>query len=590
MIPEGVTLHFLVSAQSERRLTELAAQAEKLRTYFSNTTPWFNSDDSLAQRGAWQSFPGPGVLSVSRGETLVSITGHEGSGAVSPPYLLGENVISSAGSDGSVVVKAGITGYLCFDNHQLDIISPFVFSPRSIYLYYICLPPDEMAPFPSVEEIEQFTDHAGIDSSRVVGRNVEQLCEGDADTVGAALIAKGVPLVPGRNARLEFKIDLKQRTGLADSHGKIDFKEKNFAVNVHTGQLLCRKFPLQKGQAGTDLLGNEVPVTEGTDLSLGAGEHVTMAEENGVLLFRSDIDGVVDFHNNILTVSDLLVIDGDVGHTTGHIRTESHCRINGSVLGGYKVVATRGVEIEGNLEAGAVLSAGGDVLIKGGVRGHKTRLTCSGTLRTSYIEEAQVHCGSELEVAKYVMNAQIFCLGDIRVLGQDIHLENHGSILNSNLHFLKRLDARGIGSEKSEETILHAGYDYKAEELDEKINDLLKNINRVITAKSRQSQLNMSSDSFLADLKKLPPHLRKREMKLQGLLKQLILKKKKYRAMQQNLQKTRLRRLAETRISIEGQVYPRVLADFGAAKLEVLVVRQGLELVYNSDSQLVQEI
>jgi hypothetical protein len=94
--------------------------------------------------------------------------------------------------------------------------------------------------------------------------------------------------------------------------------------------------------------------------------------------------------------------------------------ITGDVEDGASITAQHELVIKGSFQ-GAHLTSSHDVSVESGINGqNKARLDIQGKLTTSYISEAILVCGTQVEVQKAIRNATVLSEGDVRVLGKNI--------------------------------------------------------------------------------------------------------------------------------------------------------------------------
>ena len=104
---------------------------------------------------------------------------------------------------------------------------------------------------------------------------------------------------------------------------------------------LVRKYHQREGENGFNILGEIVPGKKGKDLLLKYDpKSAYEVEEDGKIVLRSRLSGVIGEVNGMLSVKKHLVIAGDLGLETGNITFDGSIQIKGTVMAGYSVVAT----------------------------------------------------------------------------------------------------------------------------------------------------------------------------------------------------------------------------------------------------------
>jgi uncharacterized protein (DUF342 family) len=167
--------------------------------------------------------------------------------------------------------------------------------------------------------------------------------------------------------------------------------------------------------------------------------------------YVAKINGRVLVKDNILTVTEEFLVEGDVDYKTGHISFVGFVHVRGDVLDGFNVCGRKGVKVYNNI-GNSNLSSDGDIDI-GGMTGRDTQaqIRCQGRLRANYLYNVEVECADDIYVKREIMhcklrtNGAVYCSG--RIVG--------GSCLA-----LAGIEAAALGSEFGIKTFLCAGLDF----------------------------------------------------------------------------------------------------------------------------------
>ena len=185
----------------------------------------------------------------------------------------------------------------------------------------------------------------------VFGINMEAIKKG-CKGLSPFVAAMGVPPQHGENAVIERKFDL-GITGrpVVDKYDRVDYKNLNLFVLVKKGSVLAVRIPQTQGAPGKNVLGAEVMARNGRPLPLPLGKGTAKRGENTVI---AAIDGQIVDSKTKIAVDPHLVVRSSVGVSTGNIDFDGSVEIKGNVEAGFMVKAT------GDIEIGGVVS-GGDV-------------------------------------------------------------------------------------------------------------------------------------------------------------------------------------------------------------------------------------
>jgi uncharacterized protein (DUF342 family) len=117
---------------------------------------------------------------------------------------------------------------------------------------------------------------------------------------------------------------------------------------------------------------------------------------------------------------DPLVEVGNVDLSLGNLNIDGSVHITGEVQAGMQVVATGDIEVDGTVEA-ALLDAGGNITLHGGIIGHRevdehvenasvgeARIRCDGSVTAKFVENAAVEAGDGIYVGDMAMQSELF--------------------------------------------------------------------------------------------------------------------------------------------------------------------------------------
>lgn len=241
------------------------------------------------------------------------------------------------------------------------------------------------------------------------------------------LVAEGVPVRNGEDAKLEWLIKLPTEGEEQEAEakvveegedGRVDYHFTAQIDNVKKGQVLCRKSAPGAGQDGKTVTGNDIPAQAGKDMPLKLGRGVEILESDPTAIVAAT-DGQVTFRDEKLQVLSIYEIAGDVDLTSGNIDFVGSVIIHGAVRDGFKVKAGEDVMVDGVVE-GAEIQAGGKLFVKSGVQGSdKARLIADGDITAKYIYNAAlVQTGKNVICHEAIMHSKVLAGEKVQVIGR----------------------------------------------------------------------------------------------------------------------------------------------------------------------------
>lgn len=267
-------------------------------------------------------------------------------------------------------------------------------------------------------------------------------------------VASGVPPGETRQAVLEFKVEPVQdrlTQPLLRDDGTVDMYDFGEIPLVQAGDLLMVRIPPVRGEAGHNVLGDEVPAADPADRPLPVGEGTQIDPDHPDML-RASRAGVALRAGAGLMVADAFMVK-DVDLTTGNITFDGTVLIHGSVKEGFTVKATGDVIIRDYVESASVF-AGRNLMIGKGVLGrqssekdgdvvqHSVELNCGQDLQCAYAQYADIRAGGNVTVAKHLLHCTV--RGNaIQVVGAS---RNDGKIIGGKLLPLQSLECNTLGA------------------------------------------------------------------------------------------------------------------------------------------------
>ncbi|MBO6108240.1 MAG: DUF342 domain-containing protein [Eubacterium sp.] len=355
------------------------------------------------------------------------------------------------------------------------------------------------------------------------------------------VIAEGKPAVMGKDGYFDyhFRKEVKSTPKLLPN-GSVDYKGIELFETVEKGQVIADYISATAGEFGYDVYGNILTPERGKELpSLkGKGFHVS---ENGKQ-YIADVTGIIEMDDDgNIEVRSVYNVDGDVDLAVGNINFDGDVNIMGNVEAGYLISASGNVTIEGNCEQCSIF-AGKDILIKGGVQGRsESEINAKGNVIGQFFESCVLKAEGDI-TCTYLLNCNTTCEGFLSVAGR------RGVIIGGHTVAKTGIECFGIGNVAESKSIIEVGVgdgDTKAyqilmdkcEKLQKDIVTLEEGIDKIVNMEERTAQV----EEFY---NKLTNALYTQKEELKGLLEE-----REIRIVKMTAQK-------DAEIDVKGTVYP----------------------------------
>ncbi len=269
---------------------------------------------------------------------------------------------------------------------------------------------------------------------------------------------------PGEDARFVSLVAREDQLSLAeDKQGRVDLHQLHEFVLVEPGAPLLQRIPATDGEPGIDVLGEPLPSKPGRDRSFDTPTDGVEPDPEDSNILRAAIRGHPVFTARSVRVDPTLRVKA-VDLATGNIDFDGSVEIAGDVASGFVVSATGDVLVRGMVEK-ADIRAGGDLTVLGGVMGEevgrrhdgdlrlRTHLTSGGTFSAKFINLAYVNARRDILVREYALQSRLVAGRDI-VLGQPM---GKGSLIGGTASAGRALVANVLGSEAGVATEVAVG-------------------------------------------------------------------------------------------------------------------------------------
>lgn len=269
------------------------------------------------------------------------------------------------------------------------------------------------------------------------------------------VVARGNQPIQGTDASIEyfFNTDLSSKPKMKED-GSVDFFHLNTINHCKENDLLARLTKAVPSVPGADVFGNRVKGRDVKFLNFKYGKNIRLSED-GCEIY-STINGHVSLVEDSVFVSDVYEVE-NVGPATGNIESEGSVVVNGNVQAGFRIIAKGNVEVRGIVE-GAIIDAGGDIIINRGVNGMgRGDLRAGGCVIAKFIENATVTSGSYIQ-AESILVSHVNAKTEIEVDGK------RGIIAGGVVRATDKITCKILGSPMGADTAVEVGIEPMAKE------------------------------------------------------------------------------------------------------------------------------
>ena len=420
--------------------------------------------------------------------------------------------------------------------------------------YVKLIPPEGNGKLPTIDAIKQALYAKGV----VFGINEDKIRELAENPVynQLVIVAEGVPPVNGKNGEVRYLVNLKKdRKPTVQEDGTVNYKDMNLIENITKGQKLAEIIPPVPGQNGKNIVGTELKAIDGRPAVVPRGRNVALSPDGTELI--SEIDGQLLYVDGKISVFATYEVKADVDNSTGNIKFIGNVSVRGNVLAGFEIEAGGNIEVDGVAE-GAVLKAGGDIILRRGIHGNgKGVLIAGGNIVAKYIESSTVEARGNI-YAEAIMHSDVKCGNKLELGGRK------GLLVGGTVRVGQSVELKSLGSQMSTTTILEVGVDpHLRERLKFLKSDIINMEEGLLKANQAINLLNkMKSVGQLT--------LEKREILAKSTRAKFYYENKlnEYRKEIAAIEET-LQQGANGRIKVMGSAYPGVKVSIGNSMMYI---------------------
>jgi uncharacterized protein (DUF342 family) len=273
--------------------------------------------------------------------------------------------------------------------------------------------------------------------------------------LNGAVACHGIPGSGGREPYLHLSHkDAAGRAGNTNlDEDALDIREMQQRVTVKAGQLVAEVRYKSNPVPGRNVYNEEVANLPNDELIIRVGDGIQQRE---VGRFYATSDGIPVIEEESISLTKVLVHEGDVNLRTGNIHFDGPVEIKGSVEAGAVVEVTGDLVIHGSVQ-GAIVRAQGSVTVKSGITtGTRGSIQARNDLVAEFIENSRIVCGGSLTVTKALLNSHIYVGGSIKVTGKT------GVVAGGRIFCREDVVTENLGYRRGAITFLDVGADWRA--------------------------------------------------------------------------------------------------------------------------------
>jgi uncharacterized protein (DUF342 family) len=294
-------------------------------------------------------------------------------------------------------------------------------------------------------------------------------------------IASGKLAINGKDAEIKPLVESAQSRILRPKRredGSVDMRDLGDIICVKVGDPIAKKVPLTTGKIGYTVTATPLPAEPGNDVSLVSGEGTSISSSNQNILVSKKV-GLPKVIANGMEVDEIYKIR-NVTVATGNINFTGSVIIDGDVNEGMKVIASGDITVGGFVES-AMIEAGGDVTISGGIIGRKhdiekTKVTdvkmsvsvnAKGNIYAKYCQYAEINCSKDVRIENQLLHSLLKIQGGLKVGTEE---KSNGKLIGGYIKAGTFVTAGIVGAKAGSNTIIH--FEYEIIKLKEQMQDI----------------------------------------------------------------------------------------------------------------------
>lgn len=226
----------------------------------------------------------------------------------------------------------------------------------------------------------------------------------------------------------------------------VDFYSHSAHVCVTAGQHVATRRTPTEGRGGRDVRGNTIPARPGQAVNVDTDQTLSVDDDGKVI---AQIDGLLQYAQDLLSISPVLDISGFVDFSSGNIDFEGSVIVREGVRDRFEVKASGDIDVNGLVES-STLICGGNLLCQCGMAAkERGEILVMGNADVGFLNDVRGRVDGDLIVRRELMNCDL-------VVGGNLICER-GAVIGGIVTVTGSLEATVLGSEAEITTVLVLG-------------------------------------------------------------------------------------------------------------------------------------
>ncbi len=263
-----------------------------------------------------------------------------------------------------------------------------------------------------LDDLKNYEITYGIDNDKIkdkVGLVIEN------KTIEYIKLAQGLKPTDGYTEYNEIMIHKEKKIGeITDDLGTIDYREHSDLINVKKGDEIAKRIVAKDPENGCTIKGEQLSGQIFPKKSIVIGENLVLDEEKNI--FYSKSDGMLVFEGDTIHVKETLVVNGDVSLKTGNIHSNKNVFVKGNVTAGMVIEAKGNIIIEGIIEDAKIISDG-NIKVHGISGTGNSWLFSKGNLEFDFCQNSHLEALGNIIFHKYAINSEVY--SNKKIVGLD---------------------------------------------------------------------------------------------------------------------------------------------------------------------------